>query len=639
MDRLPGDSSAGGTSKHRVVYLFVLLCFLASIDLWRQYSLNSHTYWFYLYARGVQSRADFWEVGYHMEEMEHKLDSQRAYFESVDAVLHGFAPDLRGVQTLTGQIDDRFLKWRHARQQIQELLHNDSSIYQVECEKDGPLLRVGVNDFRTDERDVCNIMTSPSMDHAKQQNSVIGSPDTMFERVLTGVPNEFYLKSISSGRFLTVDQQPNGYEWKLVVGGPVAGAAEKFRLSDDGLLFSALVKGSFTCGSGRPVLGYSGPYNNFNALVFKEVDNERLTRAWELVDLSQQVEMVQKSYAQKHSATDRERRQNANAAVSSNARGYESDSVKIAVTVPMTSKGTEMASVADSPFFANLFDSFMHSVDWRSNRLVFGFYLGFDKADLMYDTGDAWSEMRSEFSKRAAYHMTEQLMDEAAIKDVLANRLSVSLMHFEHLEGAPTQVVSQLVLKAYSQGYDYFYQVNDDTTIVTENWAPAFIRALAGNPFIPNFGVTGPIDQNNDLIFTHAFVHRTHIEVFGHLFPPSFKNWWSDDWISTVYGSTHTFRHTDVQIMHNVESQKTSGSTRYEIDQGAQIRLVDELRRGHVQIDEWLRGKNLPRLPLPKICGYIPLVNDIVDAIRVDKAGFDHVANVDLLHHHSRSGP
>jgi hypothetical protein len=61
--------------------------------------------------------------------------------------------------------------------------------------------------------------------------------------------------------------------------------------------------------------------------------------------------------------------------------------------------------------------------------------------------------------------------------------------------------------------------------IVTPNWPPKLIEALVANPSIPNFGVTGPIDTNNDKIFTHVFVHRTHIEVFGHLFPPSFKNW------------------------------------------------------------------------------------------------------------------
>lgn len=43
--------------------------------------------------------------------------------------------------------------------------------------------------------------------------------------------------------------------------------------------------------------------------------------------------------------------------------------------------------VLDSPFWTNLFDSFMKSIDWRSNRFVFKFYLGFDKADELYDTG------------------------------------------------------------------------------------------------------------------------------------------------------------------------------------------------------------------------------------------------------------
>jgi hypothetical protein len=92
------------------------------------------------------------------------------------------------------------------------------------------------------------------------------------------------------------------------------------------------------------------------------------------------------------------------------------------------------------------------------------------------------------------------------------------------------------------------------------------VETLASNPSIPNFGVTGPADSNNDKIFTHSFVHRTHIEVFGHLFPPSFKNWWSDDWITTVYGSEHTFRVPDIIIKHNVGAQKEHGYTRYSVD-------------------------------------------------------------------------
>ena len=74
------------------------------------------------------------------------------------------------------------------------------------------------------------------------------------------------------------------------------------------------------------------------------------------------------------------------------------------------------------------------------------------------------------------------------------------------------------------------------------------------------------------------------MKVFGHLFPPYFKNWWSDDWISTVYGSEHTFRCADVEIKHNVASQKLKGYTRYEVDKGAQLKLHEELLKGHAQV-------------------------------------------------------
>lgn len=108
--------------------------------------------------------------------------------------------------------------------------------------------------------------------------------------------------------------------------------------------------------------------------------------------------------------------------------------------------------------------------------------------------------------------------------------------------------------------------MNDDTVLETPNWATKLIATLKTNPFVANFGVTGPLDSNNEKIFTHSFVHRTHIDVFGYHFPSAFKNWWSDDWISTVYGSKHTFRCSDVTIKHNVHGQKTGDINRYQVD-------------------------------------------------------------------------
>jgi hypothetical protein len=61
--------------------------------------------------------------------------------------------------------------------------------------------------------------------------------------------------------------------------------------------------------------------------------------------------------------------------------------------------------------------------------------------------------------------------------------------------------------------FSFIFEVNDDTQIISPNWPDTFVTALQSNPIAPNVGVTGPLDRNNDKIFTHSFVHRTHLEV------------------------------------------------------------------------------------------------------------------------------
>jgi hypothetical protein len=297
------------------------------------------------------------------------------------------------------------------------------------------------------------------------------------------------------------------------------------------------------CSTDKPVLGYTGPESSGSKFVMEKVAPDQVHDALVLAELSRQILDIQTNYIKQKAVESNRLPKSVDSHPLGNPDAVEMP-IHVAIAVPVTSKGTLMTQINDSPFWSNLFDSFMKSIDWRSNKLIFKFFIGFDKADPLYDTGDAWSEMRDEFRHRAEFRLTEQLMEQKDIDVVIKEMLSLKLMHFDHLEGAPTQVVSQLVLQAYSENFDYFYQVNDDTVLVTPNWATELIKTLVTNPLIPNFGVTGPKDVNNDKIFTHSFTHRTHIDIFGHLFPPSFKNWWSDDWITTVYGSEHTFRYT-----------------------------------------------------------------------------------------------
>ena len=107
--------------------------------------------------------------------------------------------------------------------------------------------------------------------------------------------------------------------------------------------------------------------------------------AQELVSLSMQIESIQEEEIDSHQSSQQARKSAVELVIGAEHRR----TVRICIGVPMTSKGTQMKSVEESPLWSNLFDSFMKSIDWRSNSYVFRFYLGFDKGDDLYDTGDA----------------------------------------------------------------------------------------------------------------------------------------------------------------------------------------------------------------------------------------------------------
>lgn len=198
---------------------------------------------------------------------------------------------------------------------------------------------------------------------------------------------------------------------------------------------------------------------NFNSFVMSKISHKEYVSAMENIELSQRLVQLQAEYRQNSSALLLQRPKN-RPSQKTNAHG-EIVSTRICIGIPVTSKGTVMTSVQSSPFWANFFDSFMRSIDWRSNRFVFRIAMGFDKADTLYDTGDAWTEIREEFRKRASFRMSEQHLDQIAINSVLRDTLTLKLMHFDDLNGAPSQVVSQLMLQAYSEDeFDYFYQVS-----------------------------------------------------------------------------------------------------------------------------------------------------------------------------------
>jgi hypothetical protein len=90
--------------------------------------------------------------------------------------------------------------------------------------------------------------------------------------------------------------------------------------------------------------------------------------------------------------------------------------------------------------------------------------------------------------------------------------------------------------RAYEEGYDYYFRINDDTVLHNNRWSSVFVATLSNMRPITNLGVTGPADSfTKNKLLTHSFVHRNHFNVHGFLFPFSLPNYFSDDWHQNVY--------------------------------------------------------------------------------------------------------
>ncbi len=221
-------------SSYVISFLLVLLCCLAGLDLWRQLAIKSEDFWYSHYTQAVKSNNNYWKMGYRLEDLELKIDSQKNRWKSIRHVIDSLAPKFRIDAKSLRRHSLSITNTRQSRIAIHDLIRNDTAVYQIRCEKDGLLLRVGVDDFRTDSRDVCQIFTSANSDSE--------GPHTMFDVVQLVQEGNFALRSVGSGRFITAVPPPADNAdapWKLMVGGAAIGIAETFRQTEEGYLYSS----------------------------------------------------------------------------------------------------------------------------------------------------------------------------------------------------------------------------------------------------------------------------------------------------------------------------------------------------------------------------------------------------------------
>ena len=188
--------------------------------------------------------------------------------------------------------------------------------------------------------------------------------------------------------------------------------AERFQIKG-GKIYSELMHGYLQCSGGQlseMVKGFPGEtlYEETEVYHFNltRVSRLELDDARRLRDASRHIEGVQTKQLGSFVALAKQ-----SGAFSGHGGGGPASrsshrGSKIALCVPMTSRGTDMSTVDQSPLWFNLFASFMESIDWQNNVHEFTFYLGLDRGDPLYDTGDAWSDLRRAFAKNTRRALT-----------------------------------------------------------------------------------------------------------------------------------------------------------------------------------------------------------------------------------------
>ena len=239
----------------------------------------------------------------------------------------------------------------------------------------------------------------------------------------------------------------------------------------------------------------------------------------------------------------------------------------LALLIPARSiEGTE--SPADLALFQHLIPSMIGTLKCDHMQGVsFALYVGYDAGDHFYDD----SSNREWIHEKYLELWNTALTFYPSLSD-MSSPPPLRLFRYVAMKGAPCWIWNMLSKQAYKDGATHFLQLNDDNRMLSNCWASNMLSVL---DMEDGFGVVGPRDMNNNRILTQSMVSRTHIDIFGQIYPDVFRNWYSDDWLTMVYGERHTTMDDRVTVINS----QTQG-TRYHKNEEASEWLEDEVDKG-----------------------------------------------------------
>ena len=200
----------------------------------------------------------------------------------------------------------------------------------------------------------------------------------------------------------------------------------------------------------------------------------------------------------------------------------------VAFCIPTTSHNREWISSDDSYLHRILLDS-CHNY---SNDVHLTFYIGFDQDDEIFSSASQRNKLNEEYPQ---FH--------------------IEWIPFSPEKGNVVRIWNKLAEIAVENGHTYLMILGDDIKLPKDSgWLNLFIKNLKKQN---NIGWAAGW-SNNDNIATQFLIHKTHLDIFGFVFPPQIKNWFCDNWMNDIYPAKYKSWRKDYHLLN------VGGAPRYQ---------------------------------------------------------------------------
>jgi hypothetical protein len=146
-------------------------------------------------------------------------------------------------------------------------------------------------------------------------------------------------------------------------------------------------------------------------------------------------------------------------------------------------------------------------------------------------------------------------------------------------KGKPTWIWNSLGDIAVNQGFEWMKALGSDIIVPKDKgWIGKMINDLKKSKKV---GISAGDSGNPELPMTQFLIHKTHIQIFGWIFPPQIENWGCDNWIQEVYPEKYVHYSPHLKLLN------LGGSPRYEIKFSR--KYIDALVKRHKpSVNRWI---------------------------------------------------